>query len=157
MAVRARRMKTGTPLPKALACGMLEDAGRALFLLRVDEHGTERVEMPCVLVPSGRSPVAEIRAEFARQTGIDGEVHEIAIEARHNAGTRRRRAWVPCLVFRITAKQRNARPSQEFSGFRWLSLDGAKKQKLSRNSEWLRNAAPANAGPEAAGARRAKV
>lgn len=132
-----RRMKTGTPLPKALACGMLEDNGRVLFLLRKDEHGTERVEMPCVLVPSGRSPVAEIRMEFARQTGIDGEVHEITIEGRHNAGTRRRKAFAPALVFKITAKQRNAKPSPEFSGFRWLSLDDAKKQKLSRNTEWL--------------------
>ena len=155
--MRARRMKTGTPLPKALACGMLEDSGRVLFLLRKDEHGTERIEMPCVLVPSGRSPVADIRAEFARQTGIDGEVHEIAIDGRHNAGTRRRRAWVPALVFKITAKQRSAKPSHEFSGFRWLPLDDAKKQKLSRNGEWLRNAAPGTRGPEATGAPRAKV
>jgi len=132
-----RRMKTGTPLPKALACGMLEDEGRVLFLLRTDEHGLERLEMPCVLVPSGRSPVAEIRTEFARQTGIDGEVHEIALEGRHNAGTRKRKIWVPALAFRITAKNRNAKPAAGFSGFRWLSLDDVKKQKLGRNAEWL--------------------
>lgn len=59
-----RRVLTGTPMPKALACGMLEDEGRVLFLVRRDERGTERVEMPCVLVPSGRSPFAEIKTEF---------------------------------------------------------------------------------------------
>ncbi len=135
-----RRVLTGTPMPKALACGMLEDEGRVLFLVRTDEHGTERIEMPSVLVPSGRSPFAEIKTEFARQTGIDGQVHEIVLEGRHNAGTRRRRSGVPCLVFRVTARERRAKPSNEFSGFRWLSLDEAKKQRLGRNAEWLRRA-----------------
>jgi hypothetical protein len=130
-------MKTGTPMPKALACGMLEDEGRTLFLVRRDEHGTERIELPCVLAPSGRSPFAEIKGEFVRQTGIDGQVHEIVLEGRHNAGTRKRKIWVPCLVFRITARERRAKPASEFSGFRWLPLDEAKKQRLTRNAEWL--------------------
>ncbi len=132
-----RRVLTGTPMPKALACGMLEDEGRVLFLVRRDERGMERIEMPCVLVPSGRSPFAEIKAEFARQTGIDGQVHEIVLEGRHNAGTRKRKSWVPCIVFKVTARERRAKPSGEFSGFRWLSLDEAKKQRLGRNAEWL--------------------
>lgn len=131
------RLKTGSPLPKALSCGMLEDNGRVLFLSRIDEHGIERIEMPCILVPSGRSPFAEIKAEFVKQTDIDGEVHEIVLEGRHNAGTRKRKIWVPCLVFKITARNRSAKPSREFSAFRWLSIDDAKKQKLSRNLEWL--------------------
>jgi hypothetical protein len=132
-----RRVLTGTALPKALACGMLEDEGRILFLVRTDEHGTERIEMPCVLVPSGRSPFAEIKTEFARQTRIDGQVHEIVMESGHNAGSRKRRVRVPCLVFKVTARERRARPSGEFSGFRWLSLEEAKKQRLGRNAEWL--------------------
>lgn len=100
-----RRVLTGTPMPKALACGMLEDEGRVLFLVRTDEHGSERLEMPCVIVPSGRSPVAEIAVEFVRQTGIDGQVHEIVLEGRHNAGTRKRRMLVPCLVFKVTGSR----------------------------------------------------
>lgn len=142
-----RRVPTGTPLPKALACGMLEDNGRVLFLLRKDAHGIERAEMPCVLVPSGRSPFAEINSEFGRQTGIDGQVHEIIMESRHNAGSRRRRSFVPVLVFKVTARERFARPAPEFSGFRWMSLEDAKRQRLSRSSEWLRKAGrPASSG-----------
>jgi len=141
--MRARRMKTGTPMPKALACGMLEDEGRVLFLVRRDEHGIERIELPCVLVPSGRSPFAEIRSGFARQTGIDGQIHEIVLEARYNAGSRKRKAWVPCLVFAVTARERRAKPSPEFAGFRWLSLEEAEKQKLGRNAGWLPGAKPA--------------
>ncbi|MBU0532724.1 hypothetical protein KKB44_04475 [Candidatus Micrarchaeota archaeon] len=133
-----RKVPTGSPLPKALACGMLEDNGRILFLKRIS-HGIERIELPCVLVHSGRSPVAEIKEKFTIQTGIDGEVHEIIIERRHNAGSRKRKIWVPCIVFKITAKNMGAKPSEEFSGFKWLSLENAKKQKLSRNTEWLRN------------------
>ncbi|MEW6034988.1 MAG: hypothetical protein AB1529_00105 [Candidatus Micrarchaeota archaeon] len=133
-----RRVPTATPIPKALACGMLEDGGRVLFLLRKDEHGAERLEMPCVLVPSGRSPFADIKEAFPRMTGIDGEIHEIVMEGRHNTGSRKRRHLVPCLVFKVTARNRTARPSGEFSGFRWLSLDDARGQKLARNAEWLR-------------------
>jgi hypothetical protein len=133
-----RKVRTGQPMPKALACGMLEDEGRVLFLKRIDRHGIERLEMPCVLVPSGRSPVAEIKEKFQEQTGIEGQVHEIIMEFRHNAGSRRRRNWVPCLIFKITARERRARPSEGFSGFRWMSLEEAKKQKLARTLEWLR-------------------
>jgi hypothetical protein len=133
-----RRVPTGTPMPKALACGMLEDNGRVLFLLRKDAAGVERIEMPCVLVPSGRSPYAEIVAEFRRQTGIDGQVHEAVMEGRHNSGSRKRRSFVPVLVFKVTARERFARPAPEFSGFRWLALEEAKRQRLTRNAEWLR-------------------
>jgi hypothetical protein len=136
------RVKTGTPMPKALACGILDDEGRVLFLGRTDERGIERIELPSVLVPSGRSPFAEIKTEFARQTGIDGQVHEIVLESRYNAGTRQRKVWVPCLVFKVTARERRAKPSNEFSGFRWLPLDEAKKQRLGRNAAWLPRAKP---------------
>lgn len=147
------RVLTGTPMPKALACGMLEDGGRVLFLVRTDERGIERIELPCVLVPSGRSPFAEIKDAFQKLTGIDGEVHEIILEGKHNAGSRKRRLRVPCLVFRVTAKQRSARPAAGFSGFRWLTLEDAKKQRLGRNTEWLRNAMPGagNLMPETGG------
>lgn len=131
------RQKTGAPLPKALACGMLEDGGRILFLVRRDVNGIEKIEMPCVLVFSGRDPLAELAAGFRRQTGIDAQIHEIIVEARHNTGSRKRKFWVPCLVFRVTAKNRTAKPSGEFSGFRWLSVEDAKKQRFARNGEWL--------------------
>lgn len=132
-----QRALTGTPMVKALACGILEDGGRVLFLLKADAQGAERACLPCVLVPSGRSPFAEIRAEFARQTGIDCQVHEIILEGRHNAGSRKRRNFVPALGFRITARNMRAMPSSEFSGFKWLRMEDAKKLRLARESEWL--------------------
>ncbi len=134
-----RKVPTATPIPKALACGMLEDNGRILFLIRSDVNGIERIELPSIVVPSGRSPVAEIKNEYLRATGIDGEVHEIVMESRFNAGSRKRRAMVPVLVFKITARNRSAKPpSGEFSGFRWLSLEDAKRMRLDRKLEWLR-------------------
>jgi len=134
-----RKVPTATPIPKALVCGMLEDNGRMLFLIKSDVNGIERIELPSVIVPSGRSPVAEIKNEFLRATGIDGEVHEIIMESRFNAGSRKRRAMVPLLVFKITARNRSARPPiNEFSGFKWLSLEDAKKMRLDRKLEWLR-------------------
>jgi hypothetical protein len=137
-----RKVLTGTPIPKALACGMLEDGGRVLFLVRSERGGNgqaiERFELPCILVPSGRSPFADMKIEFERQTGIECQVHEVVREGRHNAGSRKRRQWVPLLVFKITARTMRAKPSQEFSGFRWIRIDEAKKLRLSRNSEWLK-------------------
>ncbi len=135
-----RRMMTGERLPKALAAGLLEDGGRVLFLLRKDANGAERIELPCVLVLSGRSPHAEAGMEFRRQTGIDGEVHEVVLEGRYNAGSRKRRSFVPALAFKVTARERFAKPSTEFSGFKWLRIEEALRMRLSRNSEWLRNA-----------------
>ncbi|MFH0737756.1 MAG: hypothetical protein V1827_04090 [Candidatus Micrarchaeota archaeon] len=133
-----RRIPTGTPIPKALACGWLEDGGRVLFLVRTDRSGIARIELPCVLVPSGRSPFADIKEAFGRLTGIaDFEVHEPIAEGRHNAGSRRRRSFVPAMAFKISARNRTAKPSSEFSGFRWLSLDDAKKERLGWNLEWL--------------------
>jgi len=136
------KRKTGTILPKCLACGMLKDEGRVLFLKRKDERGIERIELPCVLVQSGRSPVAEIKSEFIRQTGIDAQMHEIVLESRHNAGSRKRKSWVPCLVFKFTAKNMRTKPASEFSGFGWLKLEDVKKEKLGRNTEWIRTAHP---------------
>ena len=133
-----KRMNTGAPLPKALACGMLEDEGRVLFLIRKDDRGIERIEMPCVLVFSGRNPVAELSSEFIRQTGIDEQIHDILFESKYNVGSRKRKQWIPVLVFKVTAKSMRANPAPEFSGFKWLKIEDAKKLKLSRNSEWMR-------------------
>lgn len=110
-------------------------------MVRKDASGAERIELPCILVPSGRSPFAEIREAFGRLTGIaDCQVHETVLEGRFNAGSRKRRQFVPCLAFKVTARNRTARPASEFSGFRWLSLEDALALRLSRNLEWLRNA-----------------
>jgi len=133
----SRRLKEKPQMPKALACGMLEDSGRVLFLERGDAHGVERLEMPCIEVFPGEDPVQRLAVEFRRQTGIDAQVHEIAYEGKHNAGSRKRKSWVPCLVFRVTAKSMRASPPPEFSGFRWLKPDEAKGMRLSRRSEWL--------------------
>jgi len=123
---------------KALACGMLEDRGRMLFLLQKDAQGIERIGLPCTDVYSGESPVHKLAAEFKRQTGIDAEICEIRMESKHNSGSRKRKNWVPCLVFSVKAKVAKAVPSGEFSGFKWLSLDDAKKMKLGRKAEWIR-------------------
>jgi len=132
-----RKIPTGTPLPKALACGMLEDDGRILFLIRKDLNGNEKLELPCIIVPSGRSPVAEIKEAFRIQSGIDGEIQEIIHEFKFNAGSRRRKSWIPCLVFKVVARERRAKPSSEFSGFKWMAIEKAKKERLSRKSEFL--------------------
>lgn len=124
--------------PIALACGMLEDNERVLFLLKKDERGIECLEMPCVLIYSGGNPLSEIANEFKRQTGIDGQVHESIMEGRYNTGSRKRKYLVPVLIFKITAKNRTARPASEFSGFKWMSLDDGKNKRLSRKLEWIR-------------------
>ena len=79
----------------------------------------------------------KLTAEFRRQAGIDAEVYGIKTEKRYNAGSRKRKHWVPCLVFTMHAKNMKAKTSQEFSGFKWLSLEEAKKKKLGRKAEWL--------------------
>ena len=133
-----KRVLTGTPIPKALACGVLEDGGRVLFLLKRDRNGIERIGLPCALVPSGRSPHADIKSEFERQTGIECQVLEVIFQGRYNAGSRKRRSWIPALGFKIVARNMRAKPAPEFSGFRWLKIDDALGMRLERESEWLK-------------------
>ncbi len=141
-----RKIPTGTPMPKALACGLLEDEGRILFLKKI-EYNIEKIELPCVIVPSGRSPVAEIKEKFQMQTGIEGVVDEIIYEGRFNVGSRRRKNWVPCLVFRITARIRRAKPGPEYSGFKWMKIEDAIKERKTRKLDWLNHSTSLNLKP----------
>jgi hypothetical protein len=106
--------------------------------VRKNGRGDELIEIPCAEVAKGENPVAALAAAFRQQAGIDAQVHEVLFQRRHNAGSRKRKAWVPVLVFRLTAKSSAVRPSQEFCGCRWLSPRERAGRKLSRKSEWLR-------------------
>ncbi len=125
------------PAPAAIAIGLLEDANRALFLCRKNNQGQETVELPSVILQKGENPVAALTSDFRRQTGIDGQVHEILFERKHNAGSRKRRIFVPALVFRVTAKNSACRPAPEFSGYRWLERGDLAGHRLAKNCAWL--------------------
>jgi len=135
---KIRKLREKPEFPKALACGMLEDSGRILFLVQKDRHGIERLELPYALVYPGQDPAALLKIAFEEQAGIDAEIGEIVRESRHNAGSRRKRKVIPCLIFKVFAKNTRARPSSGFSGVKWLSLEKAGEAKLGRKSEWLR-------------------
>jgi hypothetical protein len=133
----ARKMRERPQFPKALACGLLEDGGRALFLIRKDDRGLERIEMPCAEIFPGEDPISKLASEFKRQTGIDAEIGDLKLERRHNTGSRKRRHFVPCLVYAVRAKSMRANPPPEFAGFRWLKPDDARTLRLSRKAEWM--------------------
>ena len=123
--------------PVALACALLEDNNRALFLVRRGQNGGEAIELPCALVFPGEDPAGLAVGALREKAGIDAHSPGVAFEARHNAGSRKHKHLVPVLVFKMVAKDRTARPSSEFSGFRWVPLAEAKKTRLGRNAEWL--------------------
>ncbi len=131
------RKQIQPPSPSALACGLLEDGERALFLCRKNKDGVETVELPCCLLFKGENQVARIVEEFRRQTGIDAQAHEVLFERRYNAGTRKRKLFIPVLVFKLTAKSHAAKPAAEFTGYKWLTSDGLAGQKRARNLLWL--------------------
>ena len=133
----ARKLMEKT-FSKALACGMLRDNERILFLMHKDAHGIERIELPSVEVLEGEDPVQKLTEEFKRQTGIDAEIREIKMQKLYNAGSRRKKHWIPCIIFSMRAKNMSAKPSSEFSGFKWLTMEKAKTMKLARKAEWLR-------------------
>lgn len=127
--MRAIKTKGGFgKVPKAFACGILEDRGRILFLVKKDEHGFERVLLPSVMVNSGRSPVAEIQGEFLRQAGIEARVEGVLFEGKYNYGTRRGKSFIPLLAFSMAARRMQAKPSSEFAAFRWISIKEALEQ-----------------------------
>lgn len=132
-----KKTLTATPMLKCLVVGALEDNDRYLFLIKKDSNGIERIELPNKLVVSGRSEYAEIKSAVVEQTGIDAQIHEVIAQSKHNSGSRKRKVIIPVMIFKVTAKERFAKPSSEYSGFRWLSLEQAKKEKLTKNCEWL--------------------
>lgn len=111
--------------PKAFACAMLKDGGRVLFLVGKEKYGRKRLVLPNVEIRGRRDPVAEIGKAFFEQAGIDGQVHEVIFEGRYNAGSRKYKKWIPLLVFKVSAKRMQAKPSSAFSGFRWLGIKDA--------------------------------
>ncbi|MBI5226247.1 hypothetical protein HY994_03330 [Candidatus Micrarchaeota archaeon] len=125
------------PTPSALACGILQDGERVLFLKQKDHQGNERTGLPFVMLFGSQDPVKKMTEFFLEQTGIDGHVQEVRYQARYNAGSRKGKKVIPVLAFRVDAKAAQARPSSEFSGFCWLTLDDAKSKKLFRTSEWI--------------------
>lgn len=132
------RKKIQPAPPASLVAGILEDGERALFLCRRNLQGIETVELPCILLQKGENPVATLASEFRRQTGIDGEVHEILFEKRQNIGSNKRKIWIPALAFKMTAKNASAKVAPEFSGYRWLAIADLASYKLARNAYWLR-------------------
>lgn len=116
---------------------MLRDNERIFFLLRKDAHGVERLELPSVEIFGEEDPVKNLTVEFKRQTGIDAEVCEIKIQKRYNAGSRKKKHWIPCMIFSMRAKNTKTNVSSEFSGFKWTTLEKAKEMKLGRKAEWL--------------------
>jgi len=131
------RQKNFGKKPSALVAGMLLDGERALFLVRKNSLGAETLELPCIFIYGGENPASAIVLEFARQTGIDAQAHEVMMNARHNVGTRKKKLFIPVLVFRIGAKKTNAKPSSEFSGYRWLEEKEMDARKLAKKCEWL--------------------
>ncbi|MBI5047006.1 hypothetical protein HZC07_04740, partial [Candidatus Micrarchaeota archaeon] len=91
------------PKPIALICGMLEDNGRVLHLVRIEEKDQgnkkqkiEKIELPGAFSYSKMDPIIQLTEAFSLQTGIDGEVHEIVFETRYNIGSKRKKVWIPC-------------------------------------------------------------
>ncbi len=125
------------PSPVALACGLLQDGGRFFFLKKTDATKVERIGLPFVMLFKGEDPVRKMTEAFLEQTGIDGFVQHVLFESRHNIGSRKRKRFIPVLAFSVSAKSMRPKTGTVYV---WLSLDGAKKQKLMRQSEWLLSA-----------------
>ncbi|MDE1797865.1 MAG: hypothetical protein KGH63_00475 [Candidatus Micrarchaeota archaeon] len=133
----SRRSPHQPVLPAALAVGLLEDGGRALFLYQVDLKDQRLLELPSVLVMPGENPVQRLAEEYAKMTGIDAQVHETIRQASINAGSRKKRHLIPVLVFRLTAKRMSARAGAGWGGFAWLAIRSALEEKFTRRGQWF--------------------
>ncbi len=138
------RPPAARPLPIALAVGLLEDGGRALFTEKTLPHAAHAprgaapaavFELPGVLIFPGEDPTARLRSSFAESLGLDVQVHGVTRESTFNAGSRKHKHTVPVLVFKVTAKNTRAKEGVKA---RWLPLHNLRGIKLSRNTEWLR-------------------
>ncbi len=121
--------------PKALVCGMLEEEGKALFLLR-KESGKGGIEMPAVYGSLRADPVSQLAEAFKKQTGIKAEVGPVVIEGRHE----HEGSHIPCLVFRMLPLREGPLepdPASMYSGFVWLTMEEARLRPHAPKGGWL--------------------
>ncbi len=126
--------------PRALICGLLENGGKALFLLRKDEDGKERIELPWIYGTIAADPVGAIGEAFRKQTSIKVHAGEIIYEGKEDIGEEGRPDIVPVLVFAMIADRKPMEepyPASGYSGFLWLSMEEAKNRPLGKHARWL--------------------
>ncbi|VVC71868.1 Uncharacterised protein [uncultured archaeon] len=125
--------------PELIACALIEDNGRILFLKSKSADGKDLISLPCAPVPKGGNPVQILSEAVKEQAGIDAHVQAPALKGRLNVGTRKSKYWIPAIAFTTTSKSLRASPSPPFTGTAWLSAIDALKKRFSRTSEWLRD------------------
>ena len=120
-------------MAQVLLCAVIEDNRRVLFLEKQLPDGKTRYCLPHVITDERENPLIKLKEIVLQQTGIDANVGGVVINARHNAGSRKRRQWIGVLAFSATAKNYSTK-----APCRWMRLDEAKKQPLTRECEWLK-------------------
>ncbi len=135
--MRVRRMKTFEPLPKALALGAIEDNGRYLFHLVTDKYGVTRVDLPYVLVKSGESIAAKIKEQIHQIIENNVEIGEPIFQVTYNAGTRRKRNFIPAIIFKVETFGRIQMKKEKMQEYKWLKLDETKTISKTKESEWF--------------------
>ncbi len=126
--------------PRALVCGLLESEGKALFLLRRDESGVERLELPWIYGTIAADPVGAMGEAFRKQTGIKARAERIAFESKEDIGEEGRPDIVPVIVFSMASDRKamaELYPAHEYSGSLWLTMDEAKLRPLGKHARWL--------------------
>ncbi|MDD5317202.1 MAG: hypothetical protein PHF51_00545 [Candidatus ainarchaeum sp.] len=134
-----RKKRLPAKLPELLACALIEDGGRILFMKTKSPDGREAITLPCTPVPKGGNPVQLLAQAVKAQAGIDAHVQAPALKGRLNAGTRKAKRWIPAIAFSTTAKSYRARPAPPFTGSVWLTAIDALAKRFTRASEWLRD------------------
>lgn len=130
-----KKMKTFERLPKALSCGLIEDTGRFLFRIFLDQHGITRVETPFVLIKSGESITAKLKDRLSEIIENNVEIGEPIFEFSYNTGNKRRKNFIPCIVFKI--KTFGVLEVKNKLEYKWLKLEEVKKMRKIKESEWL--------------------
>ncbi len=121
--------------PRAVVCGMLERDGKALFLSRKGPDGEERFELPWVIGTTRADPIGQIAEAYQKKTDIKVRTGDLFIESEVEEDGR----MLPVLVFRMEtdAETLAPYPGGGYTGFRWMSLEAAKKERLGAMARWL--------------------
>lgn len=126
--------------PSMLACALIEDGGRYLFLESKDIAGKSRFELPSVFVYAGEDPVSALQKAILEDCGIDAQVGHAIITGEYRAGSKRGRVLVPALGFTVSAKSYKAVISDRFVAYKWMGAKESLAVKLEKKSEWLKSA-----------------
>ncbi len=128
-------------ITEVLACGLLEKPGETgTFLFLKLPNG--EYDLPHVFATTRADPIGQIAEGYLKQTGVRVHTGKHILEMFHKVEHNDKEQEMPCIAFRMEPREEgdiNPVPHSSKGTFEWLTLEQAKRKKLSKYTAWIKD------------------